>query len=153
MHRQSIFRRTILVLSPILFLCAASEISVKGCLKTPPPPQMSSIAVKCSAITDAEIVAAIQEKIKADIRFKDQWKHINVSSRNRVVTLSGWARGPRQVIALGRFARATRCVRRVRNKLRFSLWVGCGAGQKKCGDTCIDRNEQCNLIQENEPPQ
>jgi hypothetical protein len=99
---------------------------------------------------DAQIVAAIQEKIKADHRFDDQWKHIHVSSRNRIVILTGWVKGPEQVQVLYRYARTTRCVR-WREKLQhlrpYFSPGNCGIGQKPCGDICIDRRETCNLIQ------
>ncbi len=153
MHSQSIFRRIALVLSPVLFLCAALGTTTEGPLNVPATTSATSAQGSCAATTDAEIVAAIQEKIKADARFDDQRKHINVSSRNRVVKLSGWVKGRRQMMDLITFARTTHCVRRVVNKLKPFRKVGCSAGQKQCGDTCIDRNEQCNIIQDSNPPQ
>src|SRR2546423_2420091 len=50
-------------------------------------------AVDCSTVTDADIVMAIQAKIKADRRYAGQWTHINVSSHERVVTLECWVAG------------------------------------------------------------
>jgi osmotically-inducible protein OsmY len=94
-------------------------------------------------------VATIHEKIKADKRFDGQWRHINVSSRDRIVTVRGWVKGRVQANDLVKFARTTRCVRGVisRNLRSFFSTMGCGSGQKRCGDTCIGRNEECNLIQ------
>jgi len=154
MPTKSISRRTVVFLFTMLFLCGALVVTNAGSIKT--PPLMSSIEGvqgPCAATTDAEIVAAVQAKIKADARFNDQWKHINVSSLNRVVTVNGWTKGSAQVNTLIRFARTTKCVRRVINKVMPHLRVGCGAGQKQCGDICIDRNEQCNLLQDGGPPQ
>ena len=140
--------RTALILSVSLFLCGAAVKTDVGLAQTPSrtaPP--SAAQNRCGSTADAEIVAAIHEKIKADHGFDDQWRHINVSSRKRIVTLMGWAKGRAQVNALYKYARATACVRRVINRLRPFRTVGCGPGMKRCGDICIDRNQDCNLIQ------
>ena len=140
--------RTALILSVGLLLCCAAVKPCVGLAYMPSQTASQSAAQNpCGSTTDAEIVAAVQEKIKADKRFDDQWRHINVSSRNRVVTLQGWVKGRAQVNALFKYARTTRCVRRVLNRLRPYRTVGCMAGQKRCGDICIDRNQNCNLIQ------
>jgi hypothetical protein len=141
--------RTVLILSVSLFLCGAAAKTDGGLTQTPSQtPSQSTAQNPCGSTTDAEIVAAVQEKIKADKRFDDQWRHINVSSLKRVVTLSGWVKGRAQVNDLIKYARAIRCVRRVLgNRLRPFRSVGCAAGQKRCGDICIDRNQNCNLIQ------
>jgi hypothetical protein len=149
MPRHSTLWRTVLVLSPIMFLCGAVATTGVSSAKALPLIFSAEVAQRgCAATADADIVAAIQEKIKADKRFKDQWPHINVSSKNRVVTLGGWARGRAQVQALVRLARTTKCVRRVVNKLWDHLTGGCDAGQKECGDTCIDKNDTCNLMRQ-----
>src|SRR5881275_3629674 len=67
-------------------------------------------AVDCSTMTDADIVTAIQAKIKADRRYTDQWTHINVSSRERVVTLEGWVAGKGAIPRLVSYAKRTKCV-------------------------------------------
>ena len=141
--------RTALVLSVVLLLCISAAMTDVGLAKTPsatPSPEPAQRG--CRATTDAEIVAAIHEKIKADRRFNDQWQHINVSSRDRVVKLRGWVEGRAQVRALTRYASTTRCVRRVINKnLRhFLSTAGCLPGQKRCGDLCIPQDEDCNII-------
>jgi len=154
MLRQSFLRRTAQALFPIFLLCGGLAPTGIGSAQSPPLMLApASVQSNCAATTDAEIVAAVQARIKADSRFNDQWKHINVSSMNRVVTLSGWTRGSRQVSDLIRFARTTKCVRRVVSNLWNHLKIGCGAGQKACGETCINRNEQCNLLQDGGPPQ
>jgi hypothetical protein len=147
MPNYSKFLRTALVLCPLLFLFSASA-STGG--STPKVSSVSSATAAspavCSATPDAEILAAVQAKIMADTRFDDQLTHINVSVKRRVVTLSGWAKGPVQVKDLTTFARTTRCVRKVVVKMKNRLKVGCGPGQKPCGDTCIDKTETCNLM-------
>lgn len=147
MPRHSVLSRTAQVLFPILFCCGALAMAGVGSTKAPPLRSTSAVKVNCTATTDAEIVTAIQAKIKADKRFNNQYKHINVSSTNRVVTLDGWANGKVQVNDLLKFARTTKCVKKVVAKLATRMMVGCAAGQKQCGDICIDKNEQCNLIQ------
>ncbi len=93
----------------------------------------------CAAVTDADIVKAIHEKIKADSRFNDQWKHINVSSKERVVLLNGWVKGQESVKTLGKYARSTECVKDVKNRLSSVRKDG-------CGDICIDEYDECNNI-------
>jgi hypothetical protein len=146
--------RTTLI-SSLLVLCIALAVTGVGSTKRLPAPAPEMAAKNpCDATTDAQLVSAVQAKIKADKRFDDQWKHINVSSTNRIVIINGWAKGKEQVNALINFARTTKCVRKVTSKLATRLRVGCDVGQKQCGDICIDRNEQCNLIGEiGGPPQ
>lgn len=146
--------RTTLILS-LLVLCLALVITGVGSTKTPAFASADKGAKStCTTTTDAQLVTAVQEKIKADKRFDGQWKHINVSSLNRVITMNGWTKGTVQVKALLGFARTTPCVRKTVSKLTPQLRVGCSVGQKQCGDICIDRNEQCNLIGEvGGPPQ
>ncbi len=101
----------------------------------------------CGRVTDAEIIAAIKDKIKNDSlhRFDSQLKHINVDSRKKIVTLDGFVNGRSQVRAVGNFATTTRCVKKVVNRLRDRFIVGCGAGTKPCGDICIPRTASCNI--------
>ena len=147
MSKPSMFLKSALVLS--LTLCWAGALTKTGVgfAKTPSVKAAPEKAQnKCANTTDAEIVAALNEKIKADKRFDDQWKHINVSSKNRVVTLRGWAKGQAQVDDLIKFARATKCVKRVISKLKPRRTLGCPPGLKPCGDTCIGKDEECNPI-------
>ena len=102
--------------------------------------------VDCATTTDADIVAAIQAKIKADRRYAGQWTHINVSSRERVVTLEGWVAGKGAITRLRSYARATKCVVRVQSYLGNHKSVGCGPDQKPCGDGCVDKDSDCNAI-------
>jgi len=149
MHKPNPLRTT-LVLFVGLFLCGGLVKTDVGLAGTPSgTPSQKPAQNNCQSTTDEEIVAAINEKIKADKRFDDQWRHINVSSRNRVVNIRGWVKGRVQANDLVKYARTTRCVIRVISKyLRtFRSTAGCGQGQKRCGDICIDRNEGCNLIQ------
>lgn len=140
--------RTALVLFVGLFLCGAAAKTDVRLVETQSGVSSSRQAQNnCRSTTDAEIVAAIHEKIKADKRFDDQWRHINVSSRNRIVTIRGWVKNRVQRADLAKHASTTQCVRRVINRLDLRRRIGCPPGMKRCGDTCIGRDEDCNLLQ------
>lgn len=138
----------LILVAGICFWGAVATTDVASA-QTPPQTQAPGAArTPCAATTDEQIVAAIQEKIKADHRFDNQWGHINVSVRNRVVYLAGWVEGNIQFRDLIKYAHRTRCVRLVNTKFfKPSKWGGCGQGMKPCGDICIPREETCNLIQ------
>lgn len=140
--------RNALLLSAGLFLCGAAASHNVVLARTKARTPHAAAQSKCKSTTDEEIVAAVNEKIKADTRFDDQHRHINVSSTKRVVTLRGWVKGRAQANDLIKYARTTGCVRRVVSKdLRtFRSNTGCMSGQKQCGDICIDRNQTCTLL-------
>lgn len=147
MPRQSILWRTALVLAPILSLCGA--LANTGSVKALPLTfSTAAVQSKCAATTDAEIVAAIQEKIKADKRFDGRRNKFNVSSRNRVVILRGAAWSRAEIRDLAKFASTTKCVRKVNNKIMLGEQGGCPAGLKQCGEICIGKDEDCNLMPE-----
>lgn len=110
------------------------------------PATSVNVKVDCSTVTDADIVKEVQDKIKADARFKDQLKQINVSAKDKVVTLNGWVKGAAAKAAVGKYAKSARCVKSVKNSLGTRLKVGCGPGQKPCGDICIDEKAECNIM-------
>ncbi len=101
----------------------------------------------CAQVTDADTVKAIYDKIK--IKYASQTKHINVRIIDNVVTLEGWAttKGVRKEIE--KYAKETNCVKKAVNKLTIGVGGGCGPGQKRCGDICIDADEDCNILNEN----
>lgn len=144
-------RRNLLITLMALSLLLGGAVATTdiGLAKTPPQTAVSSRAqTPCTATTDAEIVSAIQEKIKADKRFDKQWKHINVSSIKRVVTITGWVFERGQFNDLLKYAHRTKCVIRVRKKFFYPTpHIGCPIGMKPCGDICIERSQDCNLIQ------
>ena len=125
----------------LAFACIFSMLVVA----TARPPQRRRAS--CATVADADIVAAVQAKIKADHRYDGQWTHINVSSQGRVVTLDGYVVGKGAIARLAGYARAVRCVARVRNNLSSYKSAGCGPGQKSCGDICIEEKSECNIIQ------
>jgi hypothetical protein len=162
MSNKSILARSLMVLLPILFLLAgaiapsgahiddstSSAISSSVNSQNPCPP---------GEATDEKIVKAIQGKIVADSRFNEQRRHINVSSKDRIVRLEGWVKGKAQVQALIKLARNTECVKSIvtsmpqRNGppliLLKSFKTGsCGPGLKECCDSCILSSSRCNCL-------
>ena len=143
MSNQSISKK-IFILMPLAFFLlvgAFAAQSNKKAAKPAPPPK-----VDCSTITDADIVKAIQDKIKADPKFKKQLKLINVSSKDKVVILNGWVKGQAAKTTVDKYAKSVKCVQSVTNDLKTRLTVGCSPGQKPCGDICIDEKADCNIM-------
>ncbi|MGH9799114.1 MAG: BON domain-containing protein [Blastocatellia bacterium] len=143
MSNQSITKKAIflLPLAPLLLVGAFAAQGDKKPAKPAPPAK-----VDCSAVTDADIVKEIQDKIKADPQFKDQLRQINVRSKGNVVTLEGRVKGPAAKTTAGKYAKVAKCVKKVVNKLGTKLTVGCSPGQKLCGDICIDKDAECNIM-------
>jgi osmotically-inducible protein OsmY len=143
MLNQSITKK-IFILLPLASLLLIGAFAAQGDKKPtkPAPPTR----VDCSTVTDADIVKAIQEKIKADPKFKDQLKQINVSSRDKVVTLNGWVKGQAAKTTVGKYAKSAKCVKSVANSLDTRLTINCSPGQKPCGDICIDEKADCNIM-------
>ncbi|MDQ3061500.1 MAG: BON domain-containing protein [Acidobacteriota bacterium] len=100
----------------------------------------------CSATTDGDILKAVKENLEADSDIKDQMRHLNVSVKNRTVTLEGWLDGKATIAKANTLAKKTKCVKRVSGKLKERGGISCGPGQKPCGDTCIDKGSKCNIV-------
>jgi len=143
MLNQSITKKTIFLL-PLASLLLVGAFAAQGDKKPAKPTKPAKI--DCSTVTDADIVKEIQDKIKADPKFKDQLKQINISSKDKVVTLNGWVKGQPAKTTVGKYAKTAKCVKSVANKLGARLTVGCGPGQKPCGDICIDEKSDCNIM-------
>ena len=98
----------------------------------------------CSTMTDADIVKAIQQKIKENPQLAEQWKQFNITCKDKVVSIRGWVKGEEAVKTMGKYARQTACVTKVNNRLQSVKSDGCGRLQQRCGDICIGSGEQCN---------
>ena len=96
----------------------------------------------CSTVTDAQIVKQIYDKIMA--KYASQVSHINVRSKDKVVTLEGWVTTKSIKKEIEKWAKKISCVKKVVNTLGTKP-TGCGPGQKQCGETCIPEKETCNL--------
>lgn len=145
MFDQSITKKVILsfTLASLLLVGALAQGDTKP---VKPAPTAKPARVDCSTVTDADIVKSIQDKIKADPKFKDQLQQINVSSDGRVVTLDGRVKGKAAKVLIGKYAKSVQCVKSVVNNLSPKLTVGCSSGQKLCGDICISAKSGCNIM-------
>ena len=103
----------------------------------------ASAQVNCATPDDEEIVKEIMQKMKP--KYKSQMRHINVRSKDGIVTLEGWVTTKSAKSAIEKIAGGAKCIKSVVNKLGVGIRSGCGPGQKKCGDICIPSGEVCNI--------
>ena len=130
MTKNTMVKITLAVLSLILL----SSIGVSAQKKT-----------DCTKTTDADIVKAIYDAMKKKGNDYDgQIIHVNVVSKDGVVTLQGWAKNEKTKKGIEKIARKIKCVKQVVNQLGDGP-VGCGPGQKRCGEICIGLEETCNI--------
>lgn len=97
----------------------------------------------CAAKTDEQIVKEIYAKISE--KYDDQIIHINVRSKDGVVTLEGWGTTKKVVKDIVKMAKKIKCVKKVENLLTIGIGGGCAPGMKKCGAICIPDTEICNI--------
>lgn len=168
MSKQSILARAAVVGLPLLvFLFGA--FATRGAAFNQPADaarsQAANVQPNCvgktkkqKAAMDTAIREAIEAKIRADQRFNEQRRHINVSAKNRVVMLQGWVKGADQVKALIELAQNTDCVKpggvitSIKRKgeviilLKDEKLVGnCNpVSQRQCCDGCILIGTPCN---------
>lgn len=100
----------------------------------------------CSKTTNANIVAAIKAQFEADPEIKEQMRHVNISVKKRIVRLEGWLDGKVLMDKAVALAKSANCVKKVINLLKESGGGSCGAGQRPCGDSCIDRRSECMIL-------
>ena len=100
----------------------------------------------CSKTTNANIVAAIKAQFEADPEIKEQMRHVNISVKKRIVRLEGWLDGKVLTDKAVALAKSASCVKKVINLLKESGGGSCGAGQRPCGDSCIDRRSECMIL-------
>jgi hypothetical protein len=127
MTKKSMVKITLAVLSVLLFSALGVSAQKNNC----PTPD------------DVQIVKAIYDKMKP--KYDSQIIHINVRSKDGVVTLEGWATTKTVKKAIEKFAKQDKCVKSIVNKLGVGIRSGCGPGQKKCGSICIGLEETCNI--------
>ena len=97
----------------------------------------------CSKTTDTMTVDAIYAKMK--VKYEVQMSHVNIRSKDGVVTVEGWATTKGVKKDIEKLARKTGCVKSVANNLTIGVGGGCGPGSKPCGDICIPTAETCNI--------
>lgn len=119
-----------------LFISAFSNSIVK---KSPPK-------TDCAQTTDAQIVKSLYDKMRADKDLSTLLNQINFSVTNKQVIIEGWVAGKDRKKAIEKLVKNTECVKKVKNKLKDKIITGCPPGQKLCGEICIDKNSDCNII-------
>ncbi len=133
--------RIVLALALLLLFVAGLLAS---CTRRPGTPG----AQDCARVTDRRLAKDFKKRVKADRRFDNQRRHVNVSVKDRVVTLEGYVVGTEAITTLEKYAGETACVTKVVNRLSTGTFGGgCGPGQKRCGDICIDQTSTCSLIE------
>ncbi len=128
MTKKSIVKITLAVFSLILFSTVGT----------------SAQKTDCSKMTDDQIVKAIYDKMKKKRSLEQQILHVNVRSKDGVITLEGWTTNKKIKAEIVKIANQIKCKKQVINELGDSP-VGCGPGQKLCGTICIPIEEQCNV--------
>jgi hypothetical protein len=128
----------LLLVSAILSACNSAQPTAPVATPTP------AVVDACAGVSDSAIIKEIGDKVRADAQFKGQLDHIAVNSKDRVVSLLGWAKGEAGVAAIAQYATATKCVTKVNNLLHTRLTVGCGNDEEDCpGIGCVPRG-QCS---------
>ena len=140
MLNRSNAERTVLGLSLALLFVVGLFASCTSRPRTPGPQD-------CAKVSDRRLTRDFKRRVRADRQFNEQRRHINVSIRDRVLTLEGRVSSMDASAALEKYAYGLGCVTKVENRLTTQTLVGgCGPGQKRCGDICIDQTSQCNII-------
>lgn len=110
---------------------------------------------QCDKSSDAQLVADIYTRIKADKGLVGQISHINVVSVSAAIKLEGWADSKSDYDKISNIVMNTSCVRLL-NVNAFSdtpptadsvqrASNGCPPGTKACGDVCIPDTDPCNI--------
>lgn len=132
--------RIVLSLSLVLLFVAGLLAS---CTRKPGTPGTHD----CARVSDRRLARDFKRRVRADHQFDDQRHHINVNVKHHVVILEGRVLTTAASATLEKYAQDLGCVTKVDNRLRTdNLAGGCGPGQKLCGDICIDRTSECNLV-------
>ncbi len=148
--------RRIAVSSTMLFLMIAlwlftGSIAAHGPRAASPALTPPAQTIDCH--DKMAVVKAIYNKFRTDANLKDQIGHINVSFKDGVVRLSGFATAPlgvsdkkagiKRAVQLAKTA--TACEQSVVSTALGLSKGTCPPGKKECGDTCILEGEDCNL--------
>lgn len=97
----------------------------------------------CSQTTPQQIVDSIYAKIA--VKYASQMDHINVTFKDGVVKLQGWATTTAIKKNIEKMAKSVTCVKSVTNALTIGIGGGCGPGTKPCGGICIPLEDTCNI--------
>src|SRR2546423_6645596 len=108
MLNRSNAERTVLGLSLALLFVAGLFASCTSRPRTPG-------AQDCAKISDRRLVKNFKKRVRAERQFDNQRRHINVSIRDRVVTLEGRVSSTDASAALEKYAYELGCVTKVEN--------------------------------------
>jgi len=114
----------------LLTLLLASSALTVGRTTVPPPPAPKTPS--CAKVDDATLANNVRDEL-AKVLSAQVMEHIQVTSKHRVVTLSGGVNfRPTRARALA-LARKVACVRMVINKIKFHVSTEeCTGGQHEC---------------------
>jgi hypothetical protein len=100
--------------------------------------------IDCTQTTDEQLVNTIIDAATAKFGAEEMY-HINVTAKNGVITLAGWATDKKIKKEIEKLTKKTKCVKSVVNKLKIGIGGGCAAGEIPCGGICIPETETCNI--------
>jgi osmotically-inducible protein OsmY len=129
-------------IATLLTLLLAGGALTAGSARVPPPttPQSSS----CSRIDDATLANNVRDDLAKTMSARVM-ENIQVTAKNRVVTLNGTTNFLGTKARAGELARKVKCVRRVINKIQFLRTAGaCERGQQDC--CCPETGCECARI-------
>ncbi len=102
--------------------------------------------IHATAVADCDNVAVVKSIYKQiKVKYDGQKSHINVRIKDNILTLEGWVTTKAVKKEIEKYAKKTKCVKMVENKLGVGAGAGCGPGQIKCGDICISSQSECNI--------
>lgn len=137
-------RRKIAFATVFILLLAGNVLTIGSTSVAPANPQLPS----CSQVDDATLATNVKDELAKTFSPRVMGA-IEVTSKNRVVTLSGSTNFLGTRTRVGQLARKVRCVRRVINRIKFSPPAQlCSTGQKNCccpdsGCECVPQSSQC----------
>ncbi len=99
--------------------------------------------VDCKTQTDQDVAFAVMDNLR--VKYASQMNHINVRSKDGVVTIEGWTTTKKFRSEIEKIVKKTKCVKKIVNKLTVGVGGGCGTGTKPCGTICIPVEETCNI--------
>lgn len=108
----------------------------------------------CASTSDKQIWQAIYTEIAKDTKLAPQIQHLNILSKQRVVSFTGWADTKAEKDAIVNIAKGTACVLSVvpdgladakpsGNSPEVPKPGGCATGYKPCREFCIPEADAC----------
>ena len=136
MPQQLMSKKATLILSFVVCFMLVSASSINRGNAT-----VFAAEDKCVTVTKDDLAKSINEKIKG--KYQDQQNHLNVSVKDNIVTLDGWVTTKDVKKEIEKFAKKTKCVKKVINSLGIGPGAGCTRQQQQCRDICISNSSEC----------